>query len=150
MQTACSVQRVPGCRQVCLCKKWFPFLTAFLPCKLSLCDNNQNCITIQTSFMHHCSLKKTCNSKTTLDMQVKLTHILCFGRWVHIESHVLEVLLLIQLLGIKSVLHQKDKLVISVGKRLKISSAPAFLLQFHLGKQHLYHTGRTSTAEAFT
>lgn len=63
-------------------------------------------------------------------MQVKLTHTLWFGRWVHVVSHVL-VAGNYNYLGTKSVLHLKDKLVI-VEKRLKISSSPAFLLQFRL------------------
>lgn len=103
--------------------------------------------------MHHCNLKKTCNCKPILDMEVKLTHIHYTlpptGRWVHIVSHTCNVKL--QLLRRKRCPASEDKLVISAGKRLKISPAPAFLLQFHLGKQHLYHTvGRTSTAETFT
>lgn len=91
--------KIYKCRQLVLFREYqgadkFVFikngLVSSLPSCLasSLCvTTTKNYMTIQTSFMHHYSLKKTCNSKTTLDMQVKLTHTPCFGRWVYIVPH---------------------------------------------------------------
>lgn len=95
--------KIYKCRQLVLLREYqgadkFAFVKngfiSSLPSCLasSLCmTTTKNYLTIQTSFMHHCSLKKTCNCKTMLDMEVKLTHILCFGRWVHIVSHTCNV-----------------------------------------------------------